>query len=110
MFFDSLVPNLVSGLGTLFFAVGVVLLLTLRDRFGATPAGARRLVWAIGFSELGVVLWIVALWLDGTAWLPGRIIATVAVTAGVAFAVWRLTRFVRQRRAQAAQDAQRVHP
>ena len=37
-------------------------------------------------------------------------VIALAVTAGVAFAVWRLTRFVRQRRAQAAQDAERAHP
>ena len=63
MFFDSLVPNLVTGLGTLFFAVGVVLLLTLRDRFGATPtqvlggscgrSGSLSWAWFCGSSPCG---------------------------------------------------------
>lgn len=94
--YDTLLPNLVSGLGVVLFVIGTPLLLGARDRFGMTPRGALRLVWGFVILEAGIVLWIGSLWIDGTGWLPGRIIASVVVIAGLVFSVPRIRMLARR--------------
>ncbi len=106
--FNSLIPNLVGGAGVVLFVVGAIALLTARDRFARTSDGARRLLWALGLCELGIVLWIAALWVDGTAWLPGRILATVVVLAGLVFVIPRMRRIARARRDDPAAEVEQV--
>ncbi|WP_206477515.1 hypothetical protein [Microbacterium sp. KRD172] len=106
--FDSLLPNVVGGAGVVLFVVGSIALLTSRDRFARTSGGVSRLLWSLGVCEVAVVLWIAALWIDGTAWLPGRIIATVAVLAGLAFVVPRMRRIARAPRSAPAADVEQV--
>ncbi len=106
--FDSLIPNLVGGAGVVLFVVGAITLLTARDRFARTSSGARRLLWAFALCEVAIVLWIAALWIDGTAWLPGRIVATVAVLAGLAFVIPRMRRIARAPRSAPAADVEQV--
>ena len=106
--FNSLIPNLVGGAGVVLFVFGAIALLTARDRFGRTSGGARRLLWAFGLCEVAIVLWIAALWIDGAAWLPGRIIATVAVLAGLVFVIPRMRRIARARRDDPAAEVEQV--
>ena len=54
------------------------------------------------------MLWIAALWVDGTAWLPGRILATVVVLAGLVFVIPRMRRIARARRDDPAAEVEQV--
>ncbi|MGL4174187.1 MAG: hypothetical protein ACRCTR_09000 [Actinomycetota bacterium] len=73
----------------------VLLVTSLRDPMGTTQPGAQRLLWAFLIAEGAIVLWIAALWIDGTGWLPGMIASTVFVAAQLVFVVPRLRRIAR---------------
>jgi hypothetical protein len=108
--YNTLLPNIVSGLGVVLLLVGAILLLGAPDRFGKSRRGALRLVWAFVILELAVVLWIGSLWIDGTAWLPGRIIASVAVVAGLVFAVPRIRQLARRAKRPTVRDESAYEP
>lgn len=96
MIYDTPTADVIAIAGAVLLLVGTVLLLGTRDRFGVTPQGARRLVWAFTILETAVVLWAASMWIDGSGWLPGRIIVAVVVLAGLVFSVPRILRLARK--------------
>jgi hypothetical protein len=96
MIYDAPTADVLAVAGIVLLLVGTVLLLSTRDRFGVTPQGARRLVWAFMVLETSVVLWAAAMWIDGSGWLPGRIIVAVVVLAGLVVTVPRILRLARK--------------
>nr|WP_181716197.1 hypothetical protein [Cryobacterium sp.]QJS06052.1 hypothetical protein [Cryobacterium sp.] len=104
MFYDALLPNIVAVVGIVLFAIGAILLLGTRDRFGSTPQGARRLVWAFAISETAIVLWVVSIWVDGSGWLPSAVILAVIVAAGLVYSIPRIRRLARKHDADTASE------
>jgi hypothetical protein len=105
--FETLLPNVLFGIAVALFLVGTVLMFSTRDRMGRTLAATRKIVWGLGIMEVGVVFLTASLWVDGNGWLPGRIITTVVVAAGLVYASLRIPRMLeaaRRRDAAARQE------
>ncbi|MBF4463247.1 MULTISPECIES: hypothetical protein [unclassified Rathayibacter] len=92
--YDALLPNVFVGIAVALIVVGTVVLFSTTDRMGKTLAAARRIVWGLGIMGVGAAFWTASLWVDGTGWLPGRIITTVIVVAGLAYASLRIPRIM----------------
>ncbi|PPF83307.1 hypothetical protein C5E07_11485 [Pseudoclavibacter sp. RFBJ3] len=103
--YDTLLPNLIVGLGLLALVVGTVLLATGRGQFGTTKRGATRLLSAFVLLQAGVFLWMVSMWVDGTGSLVGRVIATVGGGATLVFVIPGLRRIHRVLAARHASSA-----
>jgi hypothetical protein len=87
MFFEGVIPNVMLWTASALVLVAVVLLIRVPGKPTKSLQGRMALQAYVPLAA-GLALWVCALWVDGTTWLPGMIIASLLTLSFVVVVVW----------------------